>query len=301
MPDRIQAVIRLTFERRDRRAEKRRGNRRTLCASARPLRSNSSGCSEVRRCSRAAVHALHSSPIRKSNNSGRDSGMLHTVVMAGGSGTRFWPVSRKELPKQFLTLFGEQSLIQQAVRRCGELSAADSTWIVTNAAHAVETGRQLPELSADHILIEPCGRNTAPCIAIAAARLLAADPDAIMLVTPADHVITPNEAFVAAVQRAMDTVQKDPSRLCLFGILPDRPATGYGYIEQGDELPDGDRVFDVARFREKPNLELSLEQRHLRLASGHDPGSSETAQPWRDRRSRPLPRTRRHGRMVSGS
>lgn len=179
--------------------------------------------------------------------------MLHTVVMAGGSGTRFWPVSRKELPKQFLTLFGAQSLIQQAVRRCAELSSPDATWIVTNAAHAVETGRQLPELSADHILIEPCGRNTAPCIAIAAARLLADDPDAIMLVTPADHVITPNEAFVAAVQRAMATVQQEPSRLCLFGIVPTRPATGYGYIEQGDELADADRVFKVARFREKPN------------------------------------------------
>jgi len=181
--------------------------------------------------------------------------MLHTVVMAGGSGTRFWPVSRKELPKQFLTLFGEQSLIQQAVRRCGELSTVDSTWIVTNAAHAVETGRQLPELTADHILIEPCGRNTAPCIAIAAARLLADDPDAVMLVTPADHVITPNEAFVAAVQRALNTVEKEPSRLCLFGIVPTRPATGYGYIEQGSELADSDRVFDVARFREKPDLE----------------------------------------------
>ena len=183
--------------------------------------------------------------------------MLHTVVMAGGSGTRFWPVSRRELPKQFLTLFGDQSLIQQAVRRCADLSSADSTWIVTNAVHAVETGRQLPELSADHILIEPCGRNTAPCIAIAAARLLADDPDAIMLVTPADHIITPNEAFVAAVQRAMDTVEKDPPRLCLFGIVPTRPATGYGYIEQGDELTDSDRVFNVARFREKPDLETA--------------------------------------------
>jgi len=103
----------------------------------------------------------------------------------------------------------------------------------------------------------PCGRNTAPCIAIAAARLLADDPDAIMLVTPADHVITPNEAFVAAVRRAMDTIQQDPSRLCLFGIVPTRPATGYGYIEQGDELPDCDRVFNVACFREKPDLETA--------------------------------------------
>lgn len=183
--------------------------------------------------------------------------MLHTVVMAGGSGTRFWPVSRKELPKQFLTLFGEQSLIQQAVHRCSELSTADSTWIVTNSAHAVETGRQLPELSADHILIEPCGRNTAPCIAIAAARLLADDPDAIMLVTPADHLITPNEAFISAIQMAMATVENDPSRLCLLGIVPTRPATGYGYIELGGELTGSDRVFDVVQFREKPDVDTA--------------------------------------------
>ena len=192
-----------------------------------------------------------------SNAYGRDAEMLHTVVMAGGSGTRFWPVSRRELPKQFLSLFGDQSLIQQAIRRCADLSSADSTWIVTNAVHAVETGRQLPELSASHILIEPCGRNTAPCIAITAARLLADDPDAIMLVTPADHIISPNEAFVAAVERAMNTVAKNPSRLCLFGIVPTRSATGYGYIEQGDELTDSDRVFNVARFIEKPDLETA--------------------------------------------
>lgn len=185
--------------------------------------------------------------------------MLHTVVMAGGSGTRFWPVSRKELPKQFLTLFGEQSLIQQAVRRCSSLSSTGSTWIVTNAAHAVETARQLPELSANQILIEPCGRNTAPCIALAAARLLADDPDAVMLVTPADHVITPRDAFIAAVERAVRTVEKNPSQLCLFGIIPTRPATGYGYIERGRELVGSDRVFDVARFREKPDLNTARE------------------------------------------
>lgn len=179
--------------------------------------------------------------------------MLHTVVMAGGSGTRFWPVSRQKRPKQFLTLFGEQSLIQQAVRRCANLSTAESTWIVTNAAHAVETARQLPEVAADHILIEPCGRNTAPCIALAAARLLAEDPQAVMLVTPADHVITPDEDFVAAVERATKAVQQDPSLLCLFGVVPDRPATGYGYIERGNKLPHGDRVYEVARFREKPD------------------------------------------------
>ncbi len=184
--------------------------------------------------------------------------MLHAVVMAGGSGTRFWPVSRRSLPKQFLTLFGEQSLIQQTVSRSRPL-VENNAWVVTGAAHAVETGRQLPDIASDHILVEPCGRNTAPCIGLAAIRLLAEDPDAVMLVTPADHVITPTERFLAAVERAADTVEQSPEKLCLFGIVPTRPATGYGYIERGAELPDGDRVFDVARFREKPNLETAQE------------------------------------------
>ncbi|MBI1314988.1 NTP transferase domain-containing protein [bacterium] len=183
--------------------------------------------------------------------------MLHTVVMAGGSGTRFWPVSRKDLPKQFLSLFGAGSLIQQAVGRCRTLASDDRTWIVTGAAHAVETGRQLPGVPASHILVEPCGRNTAPCIGLAALCLLAEDPDAVMLVTPADHVIQPETEFVAAVERAVATLDRNPEKLCLFGIVPDRPATGYGYIERGEPLPGANRVFDVVRFREKPNLETA--------------------------------------------
>lgn len=184
--------------------------------------------------------------------------MLHAVVMAGGSGTRFWPVSRRSRPKQFLTLFGEQSLIQQAVSRALPL-VENNAWVVTGSGHAVETGRQLPDVATDHILVEPCGRNTAPCIGLAAIRLLAEDPDAVMLVTPADHVITPNERFIAAVERAAATVAESPETLCLFGIVPTRPATGYGYIERGDELSAGDRIFDVVRFREKPNLETAQE------------------------------------------
>lgn len=185
--------------------------------------------------------------------------MLNAVVMAGGSGTRFWPVSRRDRPKQFLSLFGAGSLIQQAVDRCGTLASHENTWIVTGAAHAVETGRQLPQLPAEHILVEPCGRNTAPCIGLAAICLLAEDPDAVMLVTPADHVIQPREEFVAAVERAVSTLEQSPEKLCLFGITPTRPATGYGYIERGGALPNADRVFDVARFCEKPELEEAVE------------------------------------------
>ncbi len=181
--------------------------------------------------------------------------MLHAVIMAGGSGTRFWPASRRDLPKQFLTLSGDRSLLQQATDRCLPLIKHDQLWIVTGARHAVETGRQLPALPSEHVLIEPCGRNTAPCIGLAAIRVRAADPDAVLLVTPADHVISPTSAFVAAVERAVATVNAAPEKLCLFGIVPNRPATGYGYIERGGPLtgaPDG--VFSVVRFREKPDL-----------------------------------------------
>lgn len=184
--------------------------------------------------------------------------MLHAVIMAGGSGTRFWPASRRDLPKQFLTLTGSRSLIQMAADRVASLAGNDRLWIVTGARHAVETGRQLPSIPAEHILIEPCGRNTAPCIGLAAIQVLASDPDAVMLVTPADHVINPTSAFVAAVERALDAVRKSPDRLCLFGIVPTRPATGYGYIERGGQLAGADAgVFSVERFREKPDLKTA--------------------------------------------
>jgi len=181
--------------------------------------------------------------------------MLHAVIMAGGSGTRFWPASRRDRPKQFLTLSGARSLLQQATDRCLPMIPHERLWIVTGARHAVETGRQLPDLSAEHVLIEPCGRNTAPCIGLAALRVQAADPDAILLVTPADHVISPTAAFVAAVERAVATIGDTPEKLCLFGIVPTRPATGYGYIERGAALSNTrEGVFSVVRFREKPDF-----------------------------------------------
>ena len=105
--------------------------------------------------------------------------MLHAVIMAGGSGTRFWPQSRQSRPKQLLKLAGPRTMIQQAVDRASPLISGERTWIVTNAAQAEETTSQLPDVPADNVLIEPCGRNTAPCIGLAAIQLLAADPDVI--------------------------------------------------------------------------------------------------------------------------
>ena len=127
--------------------------------------------------------------------------MLHAVIMAGGSGTRFWPQSRKKLPKQLLRLAGDRTMIQQTLDRCGDLIQPAQSWIVTNAVQAEQTREQLPELPANNVLIEPAARNTAPCVGLAAIHALKRDPDAIMFVMPADHVIGPNEVFQAAAKK----------------------------------------------------------------------------------------------------
>ena len=196
--------------------------------------------------------------------------MLHAVIMAGGSGTRFWPLSRRRLPKQFLKFAGDRTLIQDAAGRCPPVVTPDRTWVVTNAAHAEETARQLPDIPASQILVEPCGRNTAPCIGLAAIQLLAVDPDATMLVMPADHVIQPAGMFQQAVREAEALVAREPCSLILFGIEPTQPATGFGYIQRGEPVPmpasdgasscgprdgaaSGWPTFRVQSFQEKPN------------------------------------------------
>lgn len=181
--------------------------------------------------------------------------MLHAVIMAGGSGTRFWPQSRRQLPKQFLRMTGDETLIQQAAIRCHPAIPDSRVWIVTGAAHAVESARQLPDVPADQILVEPCGRNTAPCIGLAAIRLAAIDPEAVMLVMPADHVIQPNENFQLAVNQAVSWIDEEPTSLVLFGVEPNYPATGFGYIHRGEKISSPTcPMYRVQSFREKPNL-----------------------------------------------
>jgi mannose-1-phosphate guanylyltransferase len=190
--------------------------------------------------------------------------MLHAVVMAGGSGTRFWPQSRRSLPKQFLPFGGSRTLLQETVDRCRRVIPKERLWIVTGETHAAETRRQVPELLETHLLREPCGRNTAPCIGLAALSLLAADPDAVMLVSPADHVIRPTEQFQQSVESAVAIIERDPSRLVLFGAKPTVPATGFGYIQKGLPLSDDSPALRVSSFREKPDVETAKEY----LASG---------------------------------
>jgi mannose-1-phosphate guanylyltransferase len=185
--------------------------------------------------------------------------MLHALIMAGGGGTRFWPRSRRRRPKQFLTLTGERTLLQQAYDRIEAAIPAERTWIITGAAYREETSRQLPQLAADRIVGEPCGRDTAACIGLGAALIAAQDPDAVMLVTPADHVIEPVQEFRRAVHVAEQMALEQPRALITFGIVPNYPATGYGYIHRGTPVAQrqGVSVFRVQEFREKPDHDLA--------------------------------------------
>ncbi|MFO0724949.1 MAG: mannose-1-phosphate guanylyltransferase [Myxococcota bacterium] len=177
--------------------------------------------------------------------------------MAGGSGTRFWPASRKRRPKQFLTIGGSESLLKQTVRRALEIVDPAHLFIVTAELHAEHARQEVPELPAENILVEPVGRNTAPCIGWATRRIRAVDPEAIVAVLPADHYIADRELFVRHLKAAMDAAEA--GKIVLLGLVPTRPETGYGYIQRGAEVHRGSfPVHRVERFVEKPDLNTAL-------------------------------------------
>lgn len=189
--------------------------------------------------------------------------MLHAVIMAGGSGTRFWPQSRKKTPKQLLSLAGRRTMIQQTLDRCSAWVSAENSWVVTNAVQADAVREQLPSLPAGNVLVEPAARNTAACVGLAALEILRRDPEGIMFVMPADHVIRTDEAFSRAALRAVSIVQQSPESLVLFGVIPTFPSTGYGYIERGTRLnTETPTLFQVQAFREKP--QQAVAEQYLR-------------------------------------
>jgi mannose-1-phosphate guanylyltransferase len=194
--------------------------------------------------------------------------MLHAVIMAGGSGTRFWPLSRLALPKQLLDLTGSRTMIQTTVDRLGSLVPAGRTWIITNQSLTRPIAEQLPELARERIVGEPCKRDTAPAVGLSALLTLREDPEATLVVMPADHLILPSEAFQAAVRQAVALVESQPETLVTFGIPPTYPAETFGYIERGQARDQGSGVapaFEVARFREKPARSIAEEY----VASGN--------------------------------
>ncbi len=181
--------------------------------------------------------------------------MLHAVVMAGGSGTRFWPKSRRNRPKQLLNLYGDATMLQQTVARVAPLVPPGRVLIITGSDQAEAVRAQLPDVPARNVVAEPCPRDTAPCVGLAALIVAKNDPDGTMIVMPADHVISPPETFLRTVNAAVSVVDADPSAFVTFGVKPTRPETGYGYIERGERLgaPEGIELHRVTQFREKPD------------------------------------------------
>jgi mannose-1-phosphate guanylyltransferase len=174
--------------------------------------------------------------------------------MAGGSGTRFWPASRTARPKQFLPLARGSVLIEATIGRLAGLCEPGNVWIVTNPVQAKALARVLPGFPRDRVIVEPEARDTAPCVALATATIAARDPDATMVVLPADHVIEPIAEFHRMLRRGVELAADDRT-LVTFGVSPTHPATGYGYIECGEALDAGTpRAFAARRFREKPDL-----------------------------------------------
>ncbi len=177
--------------------------------------------------------------------------MLIPVILSGGSGTRLWPLSRKNLPKQFLALTGDSTLFQQTVARTRALADVAAPVVVCSEEHRFLVAEQLLELKVQgaSILLEPEPRNTAPAIALAAWRALEKNPDAVLLVLPADHLIGDQASFADAVRKAMPLAQQ--GWLVTFGIRPEAPETGFGYIKRAEALDDA--AFRVDRFVEKPD------------------------------------------------
>lgn len=183
--------------------------------------------------------------------------MLHAVIMAGGAGTRFWPASRRLLPKQLLRLTGSQTLLQATVARLEGLVPLERMLVLTNQALTEAVRDQLPGLPATAILGEPCKRDTAPCIGLAAALLSQQDADATMIVMPSDHRIEPLDKFAGAVTFACQLVEESPGRILTFGIRPTYAAETFGYIERceplgGETASAVGGAYRVKMFREKP-------------------------------------------------
>jgi len=181
---------------------------------------------------------------------------FYPVILAGGRGTRFWPLSRKKRAKQLLALDGKQTMIQQTVKRLLPLAPAKQFWVVTNDDSRPEILRQLPKLRREQLVAEPVGRNTAPAIGLAAFILRGSDPDAVLGLFPSDHVIADGKRYQQVLQEGI-RIAAAGENIVVLGIQPTRAETGYGYIEVGADSTDNARR--VRRFTEKPDAERAAE------------------------------------------
>lgn len=189
----------------------------------------------------------------------------HVVIMAGGIGSRFWPMSTPEYPKQFVDVMGcGKTMIQMTVERFAPLCPMENFWVVTSAAYVDIVREQLPDIPVENILAEPCARNTAPCIAYACWKIRMKDEDANIVVTPSDALVTDGEEFRRVIGTALEFTAQG-KRIVTVGITPTRPETGYGYIQAQIPMESADEVLAVSAFKEKPSLEVAK----MYLAAGN--------------------------------
>ena len=189
----------------------------------------------------------------------------HVVIMAGGIGSRFWPMSTPEYPKQFVDVMGcGKTMIQMTVERFAPLCPMENFWVVTSAAYVDIVREQLPDIPVENILAEPCARNTAPCIAYACWKIRMKDENANIVVTPSDALVTDGEEFRRVIGTALEFTAQG-KRIVTVGITPTRPETGYGYIQAQIPMESADEVLAVSAFKEKPSLEVAK----MYLAAGN--------------------------------
>lgn len=178
--------------------------------------------------------------------------MHHAVIMAGGSGTRLWPLSRQDRPKQLLKLFDGKSLLRLSYERLRSLLPPEQIYVITGRSYLPAIAAELPELPAANLLGEPCPRDTAPAVGLAAHLLALRDPEGVMGIFTADHVIDPVDQFRDTLARAFAAAERHADALVTFGVKPTAPHTGFGYIHRGRQL-DAD-TYEIAAFKEKPDL-----------------------------------------------
>lgn len=181
----------------------------------------------------------------------------YCIIMAGGIGSRFWPLSRSSKPKQFIDILGTgKSLLQQTFERMEKVCPSENIYIVTSGAYKDLVLQQLPKVTSEQVLLEPMRRNTAPCIAYASYKIQKKNPNAVVIVAPSDHLILNEQKFIESIAVASEFAFTG-NKLVTLGIHPNRPETGYGYIQTGEQVKKFDNLFKVKTFTEKPNLEMA--------------------------------------------
>lgn len=181
--------------------------------------------------------------------------MRHAVIMAGGAGTRLWPLSRRRRPKQLMRIFEGKSLLRLSFDRLKAVVGAENVYIITGGAYIPAMREELPEMPAGNFMAEPCARDTANAVGLAAHLLAQRDPEGTMGIFTADHIITPVDVFAKTVTRGFEAAETHADALITFGIKPTEPHTGYGYVHRGTALEED--VYEIRQFREKPDLETA--------------------------------------------